>query len=92
LFVRFVPWFKMYSLYCSTYEASSKLLEQLLGDKKFAAFHAFLNDATAKSKSQLPSFLISPIQRVPRYKLLLDEMKKNTEVTINLFDYHTSLN
>ena len=34
---------------------------------------------TEHSLSSLPSYLIMPIQRIPRYQLLLTELLKNTE-------------
>ncbi len=87
LFVRFGPYFKMYSMYCNNYEAGSKLLEQLQhkkNEKKYDKFQQFCAETTKDKRvrgQQLASFLIMPIQRIPRYKLLLDELLKRTEAT-----------
>ena len=77
-FARFAPVFAMYSDFVSTYEKSSKKLIEL--KKKSKKLNQFLNEIT-KNKTNgmtLESFLIMPIQRVPRYKMLLSELLNHT--------------
>ena len=78
VFAKFAPIFGMYSDFVSTYEKSSKKLSELR--KKSKKLNQFLNEIT-KNKTKgmtLESFLIMPIQRVPRYKMLLSELLKHT--------------
>lgn len=72
LFVNFAPYFKMYTLYIDNHEAATNLLGSLNKDPKFMAFLA-----TVKAPP-LTSLLINPVQRVPRYKMLLEVVIKNT--------------
>lgn len=73
LFLDFAPFFKMYTQYVSNHEASLRLLQKL---NKRESFVAFLNSCGLRST--LDSYLIMPIQRIPRYKLLLEELLKHT--------------
>lgn len=73
LFLDFAPYFKMYTLYINNHEAATKLLSSLAKDAKFSTFMA-----ETHSSVPLASLLIEPVQRVPRYKLLLEVLIKNT--------------
>ena len=92
--------FKMYSHYINNYD---RLLE-LLHSNEFKRNKRLQNFLKSKVNENKPieSFLILPIQRVPRYKLLLTELKKylNKKIDLNtknnaLFDntsIHDKLN
>jgi hypothetical protein len=79
LFIEFAPMLKLYAQFASNNEASSRLVAQLREDnEEFAEFaDAASNDARCKGQS-IESFLIMPIQRIPRYSLLLAELRKHT--------------
>eukprot|EP01080_Neovahlkampfia_damariscottae_P003203 gene3203-5519_t len=78
-FVDFAPYLKVYPEYINDYDENINLLCDLQASKK--SFEQFLN-----KQSMLPecanlsveSFLIKPIQRIPRYKLLLRDLVKET--------------
>jgi FYVE/RhoGEF/PH domain-containing protein 3 len=56
----------------------------IIEDSPYIKFKAFCAAALADPKAKnlsLASLLITPIQRVPRYKMLLDEIRKNTPHT-----------
>lgn len=72
LFVNFAPYFKMYTLYINNHEAATTLLGSLMKDAKYVAFASLLKGPA------LASLLIEPVQRVPRYKMLLEVVIKNT--------------
>lgn len=72
LFLSFAPFFKMYTMYVNNHNAASALLTELNNDTKFAAF------AAERTGPSLFSRLIEPVQRIPRYKLLLEVLVKNT--------------
>jgi hypothetical protein len=77
LFVQFAPFLKMYTQYAGQNGESMKTLRNL--QEKDETFAAFCGAASAQCKGHtLDSFLIMPIQRIPRYLLLLSELKKYT--------------
>ena len=79
VFLHYAPLFRCYGLYASSHERVSAQL--LASSRNDAAFRAFVEQATAdpRCKGQtLESLLIMPIQRIPRYRLLLEELRKKT--------------
>jgi hypothetical protein len=77
----FAPFLRLYGAYCRGYHESSALLAQL--DASSAAWAQFrdaalTSGATAFGGLSLSSILVMPVQRVPRYVLLLRELIKNT--------------
>jgi hypothetical protein len=87
--VQFAPFLKMYSQYASNSEQSLRLLAELRGSGSGsgsgsggnARFQAFCQqqEGEARCRGQtLESLLIMPIQRVPRYQLLLAELRRQT--------------
>lgn len=77
LFIAFADYFKLYSRYASSFDSADEVLSKLLANPNAAAIEAILE----KLKLGGPNFrniLIMPVQRVPRYKLFLVELLKNT--------------
>lgn len=79
LFVTFAPYFKLYTSYVNNHAKADLLTKTLLLRNK--AFKAMCEKGTEASGNTLQSFLILPIQRIPRYVLLLTELLKNTPDT-----------
>eukprot|EP01006_Ploeotia_vitrea_P045917 TRINITY_DN66979_c8_g21_i1.p1 TRINITY_DN66979_c8_g21~~TRINITY_DN66979_c8_g21_i1.p1 ORF type:complete len:686 (+),score=380.58 TRINITY_DN66979_c8_g21_i1:66-2123(+) len=82
LFVSFAPHFKMYTFYVNNHERIGDLLSSMKRDKKYKAFQKFEKQQRKKPQTQgmrLDSFLIMPVQRIPRYKLLLEKIIKCTK-------------
>mmetsp|Transcript_14804 Transcript_14804/g.23141 ORF Transcript_14804/g.23141 Transcript_14804/m.23141 type:complete len:710 (-) Transcript_14804:1309-3438(-) len=73
-----------YAKYVNNFDNSLKILETL-STRKAAVnfFQGILNDATATGGQllDLGSYLIMPVQRLPRYELLLRELRKFTPKT-----------
>jgi FYVE/RhoGEF/PH domain-containing protein 5/6 len=70
---------KLYTQYVSNFETASSTLEAC---EKVATFDAFLKEKFADPACRgqsLRSFLILPVQRIPRYRLLLEDLMKNTD-------------
>ena len=83
-FEQFIPFFSMYQNYLNNYEAASQCYHEYSTKPDFIAFE---NHARNVCDGQnLQSLIILPIQRLPRYKLLLSEIVKNTEA--NHIDFH----
>ena len=73
MFCRFAPLFELYSRYASGHNESVKKVSTFVEDKSDVT--AWLEQArTSCDGSSLESLLIMPIQRVPRYSLLLREI------------------
>jgi len=78
IFVQFAPFFKMYKLFINNYDNAIQLFHTLMKNPKFQTF-CQEREVNPRSKGlRMESFLIMPIQRIPRYKLLLAELLKNT--------------
>ena len=69
----------MYTMYVNNYDNAVKFLKTV---STRPHFQKFLNDTLMKPEvkhAALETYLIMPIQRIPRYKMLLEEVIKNTE-------------
>ena len=76
LFLAYGHYFKGYSGYASSHEQCLEARERVVNDRTFASYQERCM-AAGKAES-LTSLLIMPIQRLPRYKLLLTEVLKAT--------------
>jgi len=78
VFHRLAPFFKLFAEYCDEHPNRVKMVSEVLGgrEKVRAALHEL---QTTKKLQSLNSYLIMPIQRVPRYVLLLEELTKKDE-------------
>eukprot|EP00479_Gromia_sphaerica_P000695 TRINITY_DN10852_c0_g1_i1.p1 TRINITY_DN10852_c0_g1~~TRINITY_DN10852_c0_g1_i1.p1 ORF type:complete len:170 (+),score=25.72 TRINITY_DN10852_c0_g1_i1:427-936(+) len=70
--LKFADHLKIYMSYVNGYDMCLKTLTDL---KKSSEFQKFLTE----SKTDLTQYLITPVQRIPRYALLLTAVKKHTE-------------
>jgi hypothetical protein len=79
VFLEFGPYFKMYTDYVGNHDRATDLLAKIAkhGGRKYAVFSDFLKKT--QKTCVLASLLITPIQRVPRYRLLLQELIKRSE-------------
>ena len=75
VFVRLSSFLKMYTEYTKNYTVASDLLAKLL---RRPAFKEWLAEKESTTHQFLNSLLISPVQRIPRYRLLLQELLKFT--------------
>jgi len=67
--------FKLYSAYVNNYDTSVETLDKVESNPQWKAFKY---KAMSEGAQDLESLLIMPIQRIPRYLLLLQELFKNT--------------
>ncbi|XP_043785759.1 rac guanine nucleotide exchange factor JJ-like [Apis laboriosa] len=77
-FHKLAPFFKLYSIYAYDYEQILLLLQNK--QENDIEFKNFISKQETRPEvgRKLPSLLITPIQRVPRYKLLLKEVLQHT--------------
>ena len=67
---------QIYSEYANNYDDAIALYYKLMDDSP--AFHAFVRAAKQTAGLDLASYLIMPIQRLPRYMLLLQSLRQAT--------------
>jgi len=79
IFTTMAHFFKSYSRYCNNYEKSQSLLKDLKNNITFRDMVTQMDRDPRSMKLGLSSYLILPIQRIPRYRLLLQDLIKHTE-------------
>lgn len=77
IYIKIAPFFNMYVDYCNNNELSGQVLEKLI--KKNKKFKAYIEEQEKQAKQGIESYLITPIQRVPRYEMLLNSALKFTK-------------
>jgi hypothetical protein len=77
-FVKFSDFLKMYSDYISHYEQALQVLHQLSSSASFRDFVKKTAEHPKCKNIELTGYMILPIQRIPRYQLLLGQIIKNT--------------
>lgn len=75
-FLEIGPFLVAYEDYCRGFEQAQKTLDGYGSD---AAFANFLK--ATKADLPLEALLVMPVQRIPRYKLLLEDLVRNTQET-----------
>jgi len=78
VFLDLAPYLKFYSTYANDFKTATRLVEeQLVKNKPFRVFME-RQESRPEVCKKLNALLITPVQRIPRYKLLLDDIIKNT--------------
>eukprot|EP00834_Sanchytrium_tribonematis_P006844 NODE_547_length_6185_cov_0.654124.p1 type:complete len:448 gc:universal NODE_547_length_6185_cov_0.654124:1827-3170(+) len=67
-----------YILYCVKYDEAKKIFVKCKKNPDFLKFLESLQHVKSLKRQDVESLLISPIQRIPRYELLLKDLIKNT--------------
>eukprot|EP01080_Neovahlkampfia_damariscottae_P005848 gene5848-9671_t len=75
-FTKFTPFLKLYTIYINNFDDAQKELKRLKTEDKNV--EQFIKTVKKNEGEDLGSLLIKPIQRVPRYKLLLDDLLRTT--------------
>ncbi|XP_029034160.1 FYVE, RhoGEF and PH domain-containing protein 4-like isoform X1 [Osmia bicornis bicornis] len=87
----FAPFLKMYTEYVKNFDYAMNLIQSL--QTKVARFAAIINEIQKLdecAKLSLPHHMLSPIQRLPRYELLLKDYLRN--LTEESADYEDTKN
>lgn len=70
---------KIYTKYCNNYPAAEKLYKDKIKKREFEAFiNSCYEHQVCQAGLNLPAYLISVVQRIPRYLLLLQDLLKRT--------------
>ncbi|KAJ2711471.1 hypothetical protein H4S00_006045, partial [Coemansia sp. D1744] len=82
IFLRMAPFMKMYSLYLRNFRSALGEISGWLGANH--NFAQFILQASASPECRglsFQSYLLLPVQRIPRYKLLLEDLLRHTPDT-----------
>eukprot|EP01087_Luapelamoeba_hula_P007845 TRINITY_DN1926_c1_g1_i1.p1 TRINITY_DN1926_c1_g1~~TRINITY_DN1926_c1_g1_i1.p1 ORF type:complete len:1491 (+),score=309.12 TRINITY_DN1926_c1_g1_i1:202-4674(+) len=75
IFMQVFPFMKIYAGYCANYLEAAALITKLETGSKF---RSLCRELVGVKGLDLFSYLIMPVQRIPRYQLLLQEIMKET--------------
>ncbi|KAF0978426.1 hypothetical protein FDP41_002246 [Naegleria fowleri] len=76
IFKKILPFLKVYTVYVNNYEKANELVEELI--LRNPKFNEFVESVYEKKGVTLQSLLITPVQRIPRLKMLFSELLKRT--------------
>ncbi|OHT17530.1 hypothetical protein TRFO_02581 [Tritrichomonas foetus] len=79
LFIQFSEYFKVSNIYISAYPRVNEILDQKSQNKSFVSTLSELRQLI--DGRDLSSYLITPVQRMPRYLLFMRELIKRTPVS-----------
>eukprot|EP01094_Clydonella_sp_ATCC50884_P027705 TRINITY_DN8074_c0_g1_i3.p1 TRINITY_DN8074_c0_g1~~TRINITY_DN8074_c0_g1_i3.p1 ORF type:complete len:701 (+),score=215.49 TRINITY_DN8074_c0_g1_i3:47-2149(+) len=77
IFLEMIPFFKVYQEYYTNYEAGIELLRKLSKKKDVGAYLKYCEEEVSKGHN-LAFLLVAPVQRIPRYNLLVKELLKHS--------------
>eukprot|EP01090_Pellita_catalonica_P015405 TRINITY_DN4177_c0_g1_i1.p1 TRINITY_DN4177_c0_g1~~TRINITY_DN4177_c0_g1_i1.p1 ORF type:complete len:1133 (+),score=222.54 TRINITY_DN4177_c0_g1_i1:341-3400(+) len=80
-FLEIVPKFEVYMTYVSSHKDSILTVNKYVDKVAFLEFSEEVKKKPNGSQLDLPALLITPVQRIPRYRLLLADLLKRTEPT-----------
>ncbi|KAG0241573.1 hypothetical protein BGW41_005733 [Actinomortierella wolfii] len=79
IFVEIAPFLKMYSSYVSTYaDALAHINECMNRSDRFAEFVKSTNRRPECKNLDFQAYLMMPVQRIPRYRMLLESLLRHT--------------
>nr|XP_018905490.1 PREDICTED: rho guanine nucleotide exchange factor 39-like isoform X1 [Bemisia tabaci] len=78
VFLELAPYFKIYFVYAYNYKRTSDLIEESMKESPKLKDFIGVQERRPEVGTKLSSLLITPVQRLPRYKLLLYEIVSNT--------------
>lgn len=79
IFKKIIPFLKMYTSYSNTYSAASELCSRLMNNNQKFRTEVTNISQNSDTKLKLPDYLIMPIQRIPRYCLLINDLQRHTD-------------
>lgn len=77
LLLDMLPFLKMYTFYTGGWDKANELLDEYESKESFAHFLSERQKSFPQTQ-HIRFYLIMPIQRIPRYRLLLEDLVKNT--------------
>ncbi|KAG2382848.1 hypothetical protein C9374_004815 [Naegleria lovaniensis] len=80
IFIKSIPYFRLYDNYLESYENAMNKIRQVRAQNK--EFDRWIKKRKSHPRSrnlEIHSFLVCPVQRIVRYKLLIENLLKTTE-------------
>eukprot|EP00300_Choanocystis_sp_HF-7_P021888 c20992_g1_i1.p1 GENE.c20992_g1_i1~~c20992_g1_i1.p1 ORF type:complete len:452 (-),score=114.05 c20992_g1_i1:47-1402(-) len=78
IMLKYAQFFKAYITYITNYPDMMAALKRSIEKEEFRKFLEFAASDSRGGGLDLPSLLITPVQRIPRYKLLFEQLLKFT--------------
>nr|CAG4709038.1 unnamed protein product [Naegleria fowleri] len=80
IFIKSIPYFRLYDNYLESYEnAMNKIRQVRVQNKEFDRWIKRRKSHPRSRNLEIHSFLVCPVQRIVRYKLLIENLLKTTE-------------
>eukprot|EP00028_Trichosphaerium_sp_Am-I-7-wt_P004694 CAMPEP_0168522080 /NCGR_PEP_ID=MMETSP0405-20121227/9081_1 /TAXON_ID=498012 /ORGANISM="Trichosphaerium sp, Strain Am-I-7 wt" /LENGTH=984 /DNA_ID=CAMNT_0008543507 /DNA_START=26 /DNA_END=2980 /DNA_ORIENTATION=+ len=79
VFTKMAPFLKMYSKYSNNYQSAIVEYKRIVKENDKFRDTVEQSKISSKMKLELPDYFIMPIQRVPRYVMLIADLLKHTE-------------
>jgi hypothetical protein len=79
IFINISPYLKLYTAFINGYDDAMRALGEAMANPDFVKFTQECSANPGIGGLSLPSLLIMPVQRIPRYELLLRDLIKYTE-------------
>lgn len=80
-FLKLAPFFKLYSVYAYDYKHAIAVLQHLQKTNPVLSSYIANQESRPEVSTKLMSLLIAPIQRIPRYRLLLKQVISHTSTS-----------
>lgn len=78
IFMKMVPYFKLYTVFATSYEKADAMLTKCQQNERFVQLCQHISKSTTSKVGKLENLLIQPMQRIPRYQLLLADLLSKT--------------
>jgi len=80
IFIQMIPFLQVYTIYINNFDSAiSTVSQQKKKNKQFATFLDTCKNNPEAMKHDIEALLIMPVQRIPRYVLLLQALVKHTD-------------
>eukprot|EP01127_Copromyxa_protea_P013707 TRINITY_DN3704_c0_g2_i2.p1 TRINITY_DN3704_c0_g2~~TRINITY_DN3704_c0_g2_i2.p1 ORF type:complete len:426 (-),score=92.98 TRINITY_DN3704_c0_g2_i2:46-1323(-) len=78
VFSTMTPFLGLYTLYSINFDTANSVYKELMERKDFRSFIEEVQEKTECLGLAFGAYLIMPIQRIPRYRMLMEDFLKNT--------------
>jgi hypothetical protein len=78
-FLKYADFLKMYTVYVNNYDRCCDTVAELRKNDKFQHFLTQVRQDKACQNNNMMTFLIMPVQRIPQYQLLLENLLKEVQ-------------
>ncbi|EGT30413.1 hypothetical protein CAEBREN_20241 [Caenorhabditis brenneri] len=91
VFTKFIPFLKLYTSYASHYANGLKIYAKLMSNSDFRKTLTKIEEDPRVEGKKLQAYLIMPIQRIPRYIMLIQSLMNYTTNQEDMADLYKAL-